>query len=345
MPLTALSLDDKYQSEQGRIYLTGSQALVRVAMLQYLRDQTAGLNTASFISGYRGSPMHNIDKELWRANRFLAERAIHFVPGINEDLAATACLGTQQSSMFGDSTHDGVFAMWYGKGPGLDRSIDAVRHGNMIGSSQHGGVLAVVGDDHAMKSTDVPAASETMFADLQMPMLYPASVQEIIDFGLYGWAMSRFSGAWTGFKIVADTVDAAAPVDGDPHRLKIILPEFEFPEDGVHIRAGDRWNFQETRLRQFKLPAAMAFARANNLNRVVMQSPSPRIGVISSGKAAVDVQQALMELGIDGDQAADLGIVMLQMGMPFPFDGDAVRDFGAGLEEVVVVEEKRRFME
>ena len=345
MTLTAISLDDKYQSEQGQVYLTGSQALVRVAMLQYLRDQKAGLHTASFISGYRGSPMHNIDKELWRAQRFLADKAIHFVPGINEDLAATACLGTQQSAMFGDSTHDGVFAMWYGKGPGLDRSIDAMRHGNMIGTSRHGGVLAVVGDDHAMKSTDVPAASETMFADLQMPMLYPATVQEIVDYGLYGWAMSRFSGAWTGFKVTADTVDAAAPVDGDPHRLQIVLPEFEFPDDGVNIRAGDRWTLQEIRLRQFKLPAAMAFARANNLNQVVMPSPRPRIGIISSGKAATDVRQALMELGIDAAQAADLGIVMLKMGMPFPFDTDAVRAFAAGLEEVVVVEEKRRFME
>ena len=345
MTLAAISLDDKYQSEHGQVYLTGSQALVRAAMMQYLRDQAAGLNTASFISGYRGSPMHNIDKELWRANRFLAERAIHFVPGINEDLAATACLGTQQSSMFGDSTHDGVFAMWYGKGPGLDRSIDAMRHNNLLGTSQHGGVLAVVGDDHAMKSTDVPAASETMFADLQMPMLYPASVQEIIDYSLYGWAMSRFSGAWTGLKIVADTVDAAAPVDGDPHRLKIVIPEFAFPDDGVHIRGGDRWVLQEPRLRQFKLPAALAFARANNLNQVVMQSPKPRIGIISSGKAAVDVRQALMELGIDGAQAADQGIVMLKMGMPFPFDADAVRDFAAGLEEIIVVEEKRRFLE
>ncbi len=345
MTLAAVSLDDKYQSEHGQVYLTGSQALVRAAMMQYLRDQAAGLNTASFISGYRGSPMHNIDKELWRANRFLAERAIHFVPGVNEDLAATACLGTQQSSMFGDSTHDGVFAMWYGKGPGLDRSIDSMRHNNLLGTSQHGGALAVVGDDHAMKSTDVPAASETMFADLQMPMLYPASVQEIIDYSLYGWAMSRFSGAWTGLKIVADTVDAAAPVDGDPHRLKIVIPEFTFPDDGVHIRGGDRWVLQEPRLRNFKLPAAMALARANNLNQVVMQSPKPRIGIISSGKASVDVRQALMELGINGAQASDLGIVMLKMGMPFPFDTDAVLGFAAGLEEIIVVEEKRRFLE
>lgn len=345
MTLTAVSLDDKYQSEQGQIYLTGSQALVRVAMLQHIRDKAADLSTASFISGYRGSPMHNIDKELWRANRFLADKAIHFVPGINEDLAATACLGTQQSAMFGDSTHDGVFAMWYGKGPGLDRSIDAIRHANLHGTSAHGGVLAVVGDDHGMKSTDVPAASETMFADLQMPMLYPANVQEVIDYGLYGWAMSRFSGAWTGFKVTADTIDAAAPINGDPHQLKIILPEFEFPDDGVHIRAGDRWLLQEPRLRNFKLPAALAFARANNLNKVVMESSRPRIGIISSGKAATDVRQALMELGINDTQAADLGIVMLKMGMPYPFDGEAVRAFADGLEEVVVVEEKRRFME
>ncbi|MDP6352181.1 MAG: indolepyruvate ferredoxin oxidoreductase family protein, partial [Alphaproteobacteria bacterium] len=341
----AVTLDDKYQCTEGRIHISGSQALVRAAMMQRLRDRAAGLRTACFISGYRGSPMHNLDKELWAANRFLPGADIHFLPAINEDLAATAIWGTQQVGIFGDARHDGVFAMWYGKGPGLDRSIDAIRHSNLHGSSAHGGVLVAVGDDHALMSTDVPAASETMFIDMLMPMLYPATVQEIIDYGLYGWAMSRFCGAWTGFKLTADSVDTAAPVDADPHRLQIVLPEFAFPEDGVHIRFGDYWKDQEPRLRNFKLPAALAFARANNLNRVVIDSPRPRYGIISSGKASVDVHQSLAEMGIDDAQASDLGIRFLKIAMPHPFDDQAVRDFAMGLEEILVVEEKRRVIE
>ena len=227
--LRQVTLDDKYTSNDGPIYLTGSQALLRLAMHQLRRDELAGRDTACFISGYRGSPMHNVDRELWRAGRFVEGERIHFQPGVNEDLAATSCWGSQQSSTFPEAKFDGVFAMWYGKGPGLDRSIDAIRHGHLAGAAAHGGVLVAVGDDPAMKSTDVPAASETMFADLIMPMLYPATVQEIIDYGLLGWEMSRFSGAWTGLKLMADTVDAAAVVAADPHRLAIVRPNFEFP--------------------------------------------------------------------------------------------------------------------
>jgi indolepyruvate ferredoxin oxidoreductase len=345
LTLADVNLDDKYQRASGPIYLTGSQALLRLAMNQLHRDQAAGLDTACFISGYRGSPMHNVDKELWRAKRFLADGRIHFQPGINEDLAATACWGSQQASTYPQATHDGVFSMWYGKGPGIDRSIDAIRHANLAGSSAHGGVLAVVGDDHAMMSTDVPAASETMFADLIMPVLYPATVQEILDYGLYGWELSRFSGSWVGFKLTMDTVDTAAVVEGDPNRLNIVRPNFDFPPDGVSIRAGDHWKLQEPRLRRYKIPAALAFARANEINRRIIDGPKRRFGIISSGKAAMDARQALQELGLDSKAAADIGISFLKIGMPFPFDQETVRNFADGLEEILVVEEKRRFME
>jgi indolepyruvate ferredoxin oxidoreductase len=345
MALREVSLDDKYELDEGLLYLTGTQALLRLALNQLRRDEMAGLTTASYITGYRGSPMHNVDKEVWRAKRVLAGERIHFQPGVNEDLAATACWGTQQTSAYPGAKYDGVFSIWYGKGPGLDRSIDAIRHANLAGTSPHGGVLACVGDDPAMKSTDVPAASETMFADLLMPMLYPATVQEVLDFGVIGWEMSRFSGAWTGFKLIADTVDTAAAVDGDPKRVRIVRPNFAFPPDGVSIRAGDSWSLQEPRLRRFKIPAALAVARANHVNVRLIDGPRRRYGLISSGKAAMDVKQALAELGLDARTAAEIGITFLKIGMPYPLDLEAVRAFADGLEEVFVVEEKRRFLE
>ncbi len=343
--LRNLTLDDKYTEPEGPIYLTGSQALVRLALNQLRRDEAAGLRTACYISGYRGSPMHNVDKELWRAARLVEGERIHFQPGVNEDLAATSCWGSQQANMYPGARHDGVFAIWYGKGPGLDRSIDAIRHANLGGTSAHGGVLAVVGDDPAMRSTDVPAASETMFADLVMPMLYPATVQEILDYGVLGWEMSRFSGAWVGFKVTSDTVDAAAAVDGGAERLRIVRPNFAFPPDGVSIRAGDSWLLQEPRLRRHKIPAALAFARANGLNRRVIDGRRRRFGIVAAGKTAMDVGQALRDLGLDEKAAAGIGISFLKIGMPFPLDTETVRNFADGLEEVLVVEEKRRFME
>ena len=345
MELRAVTLDDKYEQAEGPIYLTGSQALLRLAMNQLDRDSAAGLDTACYISGYRGSPMHNVDKELWRAKRWLHDGRIHFQPGVNEDLAATAVWGSQQAQSFPGAKYDGVFGIWYGKGPGLDRSIDAIRHANLGGTSKYGGVLAAVGDDPAMKSTDVPAASETMFSDLMMPMLYPATVQEILDYGVLGWEMSRFSGAWTGFKLTADTVDTAAVVDGNPHRMSIVRPNFELPPDGVNIRAGDTWLMQEPRLRRFKIPAALAFARANEINRRIIDGPKRRYGIISAGKAAMDALQALREIGLDDKAAADIGISFLKIGMPYPLDKETVRSFADGLEEIFVIEEKRRFLE
>ena len=341
MQLATVSLDDKYESREGRIHITGSQALVRLAMMQHIRDRAAGLDTACYITGYRGSPMHNIDKELWSANRFLAGSNIHFQPAINEDLAATAIWGSQQATAFGDCRHDGIFSMWYGKGPGLDRSMDAIRHGHMAGSARHGGVLVMVGDDHALTSTDAPAAHEFAFVELMMPFLYPSTVQEVLSYGLHGIALSRFAGAWVGYKALPDTVDASAPLTADPFDPEIAIPgDFEMPPDGLNLRIPDFWYQMEPRHRGYKLDAAVAYARANRLNRVTVASRRPRYGIIATGKAFNDVRQALFDLGIDDRTADDIGITVLKIAMPYPFDTETVRDFADGLEELFVVEEK-----
>ena len=341
MQLAAISLDDKYESREGRVHITGSQAIVRLAMMQCIRDRAAGLDTACYVTGYRGSPMHNIDKELWSAKRFLPDSNIHFQPAINEDLAATAIWGTQQATAFGDCRHDGIFSMWYGKGPGLDRSMDAIRHGHMAGSSRHGGVLVMVGDDHALTSTDAPAAHEFAFVELMMPFLYPSTVQEVLSCGLHGIALSRFCGTWVGYKVVPDTVDASAPIPADPFDPEIALPgDFEMPPGGLNLRIPDFWYQMEPRHRGWKLDAAVAYARANRLNRVAVASRRPRYGIVATGKAFNDVRQALFDLGIDDRTADDIGITVLKMAMPYPFDTQTVRDFADGLEELFVVEEK-----
>jgi indolepyruvate ferredoxin oxidoreductase len=344
--MRTVSLDDKYGLTDDKVFITGTQALVRAAMIQHFRDQASGLKTACFISGYRGSPMHNLDKELWAAERFLPNAEIHFLPAVNEDLAATAIWGTQQVGIFGDAKYDGVFSLWYGKGPGLDRSIDAIRHAHSAGAAKNGGVLAVVGDDHPLSSTDSPAAHETLFADLRMPVLYPAKVQEVVEYALYGWAMSRFSGSWVGFKLIPDTVDTTASIFGDPLRPAIVMPNsFEMPEGGLNLRFPDTWKEYEDRIERYKIPAAIAFGRANNINRITQDSANPRYGIIATGKAWTDVRQAMRELGIDEAMASDLGIRVLKIGMPYPVDQQLFHDFSEGLEEVFVVEEKHRLTE
>ena len=346
MQLATASLDDKYERREGRVHITGSQALVRLAMMQRLRDRAAGLDTACYVTGYRGSPMHNIDKELWSAKRFLAGSGIHFQPAVNEDLAATAIWGTQQAPAFGDCRHDGVYSLWYGKGPGIDRSVDAIRHGHMAGSARHGGVLVMVGDDHALTSTDAPAAHEFLFVELMMPFLYPATVPEVLSYGLHGIALSRFCGAWVGFKAVPDTVDASAPLTADPFDPAIVLPDdFETPPDGLNLRIPDFWYQMEPRHRDYKLDAAVAYARANRLNRVTTASRRPRFGIVATGKAWNDVRQALFDLGIDDRTADEIGITVLKLAMPYPFDAAAVREFADGLEELFVVEEKAALSE
>ncbi|TMH63670.1 MAG: indolepyruvate ferredoxin oxidoreductase family protein, partial [Betaproteobacteria bacterium] len=246
--LRKVTLDDKYELESGRVYLTGVQALVRLLMLQRQRDKLAGLNTAGFVSGYRGSPLGGLDLALWGATKFLERAHIKFQPGLNEDLAATAIWGSQQVNMYPDAKYDGVFSMWYGKGPGVDRCGDVFKHANFAGTSKHGGVLVLAGDDHAAKSSTLPHQSDHQFSAAMMPVLYPSSVQELIDLGLHGWAMSRFSGCWVGFKCVSDTAESSASVSIDPDRVKIIVPDdFPFPPDGVSIRWPD--GFLETEAR------------------------------------------------------------------------------------------------
>jgi indolepyruvate ferredoxin oxidoreductase len=238
--LSSVTLDDKYTLERGRAYMSGIQALVRLPMLQHARDQTAGLNTAGFISGYRGSPLGGLDLALWKAKKHLASNHVVFQPGINEDLAATAVWGTQQVNLYPGAKYDGVFSMWYGKGPGVDRSGDVLKHGNSAGSSRHGGVLVLAGDDHACKSSTLAHQSEHIFKACGLPVLFPSNVQEYLDFGLHGWAMSRYSGLWVAMKCVTDVVESSASVDIDPHRMEIVLPtDFAMPEGGLNIRWPD----------------------------------------------------------------------------------------------------------
>jgi indolepyruvate ferredoxin oxidoreductase len=347
MALAAVTLDDKYTLDTGRIYLTGIQALVRLPMMQRQRDVAAGLNTAGFISGYRGSPLGGLDQNLWQAKRFLEKSHIRFQPGINEDLAATAVWGSQQTNLFPGAKYDGVFAMWYAKGPGVDRTGDVFKHANATGTSAHGGVLVLAGDDHAAKSSTLPHQSEYAFIDASIPVLNPADVQEILDLGLYGWALSRFSGCWVAFKTIAETVDNSASVYVDPHRVEIRIPdEFALPPGGLNIRWPDYNALEvERRLRLFKLPAVHAFARANRLDRVVLDSPRARLGIVATGKSYLDVRQALTELGIDEAQAAAIGLRLYKVALTWPLEPEGLRRFAAGLEEILVVEEKRPVVE
>ena len=348
MTSPAVSLDDKYDLASGRVFLTGTQALVRLPMMQRQRDLANGLNTAAFISGYRGSPLGALDQQLWRAKRFLEKSHVHFEPGINEDLAATAVWGSQQNDIFGDCKYEGVFSMWYAKGPGVDRSGDVLRHGNMAGSSKHGGVLLLAGDDHAAKSSTTAHQCEYAFTDAMIPVLSPAGVQEFLDLGIYGWGLSRYSGCWVGFKVIGETVESSASCYVDPHRVDLRLPgpdDFELPEGGLNIRWPDDRLVQEERLHKHKIYAALAFARVNGLNQVAIASEKPRFGIVTAGKSYLDVRQALSDLGISDEMAAELGITLLKVGMVWPLEREIVRQFAEGLEEILVVEEKRAVIE
>jgi indolepyruvate ferredoxin oxidoreductase len=346
MALAAVTLDDKYTLERGRVYLTGTQALVRLPMMQRQRDVAAGLNTGCFISGYRGSPLGGLDQGLWSARRFLERNHIRFQPAINEELGATAVWGSQQLRLFPGAKYDGVFAMWYGKGPGVDRSGDALKHGNAAGSAPHGGVLLLAGDDHTCKSSTLPHQSEYAFMDACIPVLNPSGVQELLDFGLYGWAMSRYSGCWIAFKTIAETVDSSASVEIGPERINIVIPDdFELPPGGLNIRWPDLPLDQEYRLHKYKLYAALAFARANRLDQIVIDSPRPRFGIVTTGKSYLDVRQALDDLGIDEVYAAEIGFRLYKVAMSWPLEREGIRRFSEGLEEILVVEEKRAVVE
>ncbi len=340
-----LTLDDKYTQSAGRIYLSGTQALARLPLMQKQRDQQAGLNTGGYISGYRGSPLGGLDQALWKAKKHLKAHDVVFQPGVNEDLAATAVWGSQQLNLFPGATRDGVFGMWYGKGPGVDRSVDVLKHANSAGSSAHGGVLMLAGDDHAAKSSSVAHQSEHVLIASGIPVLYPSNVQEYLDYGLHGWAMSRYTGLWVAMKCVTDVVESSASVDVDPARVRIVLPEDPLPEGGLNIRWPDSPLAQEARLLDHKWYAALAYVRANKLNRVVLDSPRAHFGIMTAGKAYLDVRQALNDLGLDEAACEQAGIRVLKVGCIWPLDAQDAREFATGLKEILVVEEKRQILE
>ena len=342
----SVSLDDKYRRARGPVFMNGTQALVRLAMLQAQRDRAAGLNTAGFVSGYRGSPLASLDFEFWRARKFLEPLAIKFHPGLNEDLAATSVWGTQQIHFYPKPKYDGVFAMWYGKSPGVDRCGDAFKHANHAGTTKHGGVLALVGDDHAQKSTSTTSQSEYAMMDAMIPVLAPANPQEFIDLGLVGFALSRYAGLWVAMKLVDSNIGASGTIEIDPDRPPFALPnDVALPPDGVHARWPDDRIPQEWRLKHVKLPATLAFARANGIDRIVHDSPKPRLGIVAAGKAWLDLSQAMGELGLDAEACAALGIRVLKLGMIWPLEPEVIVRFADGLEEILVVEEKRGFIE
>ena len=344
--LTDVSLDDKYTKDAGRIFVTGIQALVRLPLLQSARDAAKGLNTAGYITGYRGSPLGGFDIQLWQAEKFLKPRNIIFKPGINEDLAATAIWGTQQAEIDGQGRYDGVFCIWYGKGPGVDRSGDAFRHANLAGTSKYGGVLVAMGDDHACESSTTAHQSEFALVDAMMPILNPSSVQDILDFGLLGWAMSRYSGCWAGLKCVHDTVEATASVDIGNWQTEFVIPDdIVLPTGGLNIRWPDTPLQQEQRLHEYKLPAVQAFWRANSLDRMILDTDQARVGIVTTGKSYSDVRRALKELNIGPDEAKKYGVRLYKVAMSWPLEQQGIKDFARGLQKIVVVEEKRGLIE
>jgi indolepyruvate ferredoxin oxidoreductase len=349
--LADVSLDDKYTAKTGKIFLSGIQALVRLPIIQRERDAAAGLDTAGFISGYRGSPLGGLDENLWKAKGHLEANNIQFVPGVNEDLAATAVWGTQTVGLIGETKYDGVFAMWYGKGPGVDRCGDVFKHMNHAGTAATGGVLLVAGDDHGAYSSTLPHQSDHIFSACMIPVLYPCNVQEYLDLGVHGWAMSRFAGCAVAFKALADTVESSASVDADPFRVEVKLPQdFAMPEGGLNTRLssdplGLQARKQEALMQDYKIYAALAYARENKLNRTMIDSPNAKLGIIASGKSYLDVLEALEELGIDEQLAAQIGIRLFKVAMIWPLEPEGVREFAQGLDEILVVEEKRQVVE
>jgi len=346
MEKRSVSLDDKYTLRKGHAFMTGIQSLVRLPMVQRELDLKAGLNTAGYISGYRGSPLGGYDQQLERNKKLLDEFHVKFQPGVNEDLAATALWGTQQSGLGGEGKYDGVFGIWYGKGPGVDRSGDVLRHANYAGTSKFGGVLALMGDDHTAESSTVCNQSEFAMVDALIPVLNPSGVQEVFDFGIYGWALSRFSGCWVGLKCLHDTVEATASIDVDVERLKVVIPDdYNFPEDGLNIRFPDTPHAQDQRMHEYKMDAVRAFCRANKLDRTIWQGGRAKIGVVTVGKSYLDTRLAFEELGIDETEAERLGVRLYKVAMPWPLELEGILEFAEGLDLIIVVEEKRALIE
>ncbi|WP_374640739.1 indolepyruvate ferredoxin oxidoreductase family protein, partial [Hydrogenophaga sp.] len=345
--LETVTLDDKYALDHGRAFMSGVQALVKLPMLQRQRDALIGKNTGGFISGYRGSPLGGYDQALQKAQKYLAAQNIVFQPGVNEELAATAIWGTQQLGFAppGSNKFDGVFGIWYGKGPGVDRCSDVFKHANMAGTTPWGGVIAVAGDDHVAKSSTAAHQSDHIFKACGLPVFFPATVQEILDLGIHAFAMSRFSGVWTGMKTIQEIVESSATAMIDPERVEIVIPEFEMPPGGVHIRWPDAALDQEARLFDYKWYAALAYVRANRLNHNVIAGPNDRFGIIASGKAYNDMRQALIDLGLDDATCRQLGIRVHKVAVVWPLEASITREFATGLREILVVEEKRQVIE
>jgi len=340
------SLEDRYRTRSGRVFLTGNQALVRLPLMQRRRDVEAGLNTAGFISGYRGSPLGIFDMNLWQASQILEEHQIRFEPGLNEDLAATAVWGSQQATLHDGPKVDGVFGMWYGKGPGVDRACDALKHANYAGTSAYGGVLALMGDDPGAKSSSIAHQSEPAMIHCGIPVLNPSSVQDYLDFGLYGWALSRYSGCWVGFKCLTDTIESSGSIEVSPDRVQIVMPDdFEMPPGGLNVNWGNLPLQVEARLFEQRLMAVRAFARANDFDRVALDAPRRRLGIVTTGKAYGDLREALEELGLDDTKALELGISVYKVGMVWPLEPDGLRAFASGHDDLLVIEEKKPIME
>ncbi len=345
MSTQKISLNDRYDLEKSPVLLNGTQALVRLVMMQKARDTAAGLNTAGLVTGYRGSPLGAVDMHMTRALKPLAAHDVTFQPGLNEDLAATALWGAQQAELRGEGKFDGVFGLWYGKGPGVDRSGDVFKHANMAGTSPNGGVVVAMGDDHTGESSTVLHQSEWALVDAYMPVVSPAGVQEIMDYGLYAWALSRFSGTWVGLKTMKDTVEATSVVDGDPHRLNFVQPQFDMPEGGLNIRLVDDPTAMEARVIDQKRFAAEAFSRANKMDKRVWGKPGAKIGFVAAGKNWLDLIHAMSLLNIDEGEAERLGITTYKVGQTFPLDMQGFHEWAEGLDLIVVVEEKRKLIE
>ncbi|MFD1882086.1 indolepyruvate ferredoxin oxidoreductase family protein [Paracoccus pacificus] len=345
MSVQDFSLTDRFDLSKQHVLLNGTQALVRLMLMQAARDKAAGLNTAGLVTGYRGSPLGGVDLQMMKSKKELGAANVLFQPGLNEDLAATAIWGSQQAELRGEGAYDGVFALWYGKGPGVDRSGDVMRHGNMAGSSHYGGVVMAMGDDHTGESSTVLHQSDWAMVDAYIPVLSPAGVQEILDYGLYGFALSRFAGVWTGLKTMKDTVEATSVVDGTPDRLEFVIPDFAMPEGGLNIRLGDTPVAQEARMIDYKRFAAEAFSRANRIDRRIWGKPGAKIGFVAAGKNWLDLVHALALLGIDEAEADRLGISTYKIGQTFPMDMKTFQEWSEPLDLVVVIEEKRKLIE
>ena len=340
-----VSLEDKYELNKGRIFVNGTQVLVKLPFIQKKIDKLNSLNTSGFISGYRGSPLGAYDKALWQAKTYLKKNDIMFSPGLNEDLAATAVWGTQQPNLISDSNNDGVFSIWYGKGPGVDRSGDAFKHGNSAGTSKNGGVLLLLGDDHTAKSSTLAHQSEYAMLDAQIPILNPSNLQDLLEYGIFGWHLSRFSGLWVSLKCITTTIDSSSSIDIDISKLNFQKPAINKNNGNVNIRIADVILEQETRITDLKIPAAINFATLNNINKVIFNEGKKHLGIISTGKAFSDTMDCLKNLNIDQKKAEKLGIHLLKIGMTWPLESKKIEDFSRNMKEIIVIEEKRAFLE